>query len=109
MQTEKMQSGWDIRQSATAPWLPWGEGGRARAQTLGEADGYTVTLIEAQAGYTGSYHEHTHAELFYLVEGQIRNQGQVMTAGDGYAAGAGSVHSDFEVLSPAKYLIVWRL
>jgi quercetin dioxygenase-like cupin family protein len=100
---------WDIRHADDAPWLPWGAGETAKAKVLGEADGYTVTLIEAEAGYSGSPHEHTHAEFFYLLEGEIRNQGQTMKAGDGYAAGAGSIHSDFEVVAPSRYLIVWRL
>ena len=100
---------WDIRRFAEAEWMPWGAGGKARAKSLGEADGYTVTVIEAEAGYTGSYHEHTNAEFFYLVQGEIRNQGEVMKSGDGYAAAAGSIHSDFEVLSPSTYLIVWRI
>ncbi len=109
MQTDKLLEGWDIRHGDTARWLPWGDGTKARAKVLGEADGYTVTLIEAEAGYVGSEHEHSHAEFSYLIEGQIRNQGQVINPGDGYAASAGSVHSDFEVLSPSKYLIVWRI
>jgi hypothetical protein len=109
MQTHKQLDGWDIRQGAEAQWLPWGGGGKARAQLLGQADGYTLTLIEAEAGYIGTDHEHTYAEFFYLIEGEIRNQGQVIKGGDGYAARAGSVHSDFEVLAAAKYLIVWRI
>jgi quercetin dioxygenase-like cupin family protein len=108
MQTNDLLARWDIRRGTDTEWMPWGEGGRARAKVLGEADGYTVTLIEAEAGYTGSAHEHTHAEFFYLVDGQIRNQGQVLGTGDGYAAAAGSVHSDFEVLAPSKYVIIWR-
>jgi quercetin dioxygenase-like cupin family protein len=109
MQTDKLLMGWDIRRTDEAEWLPWGEGDKARSQILGQADGYTVTLIEAEAGYVGSAHEHTYAEFFYLIEGQIRNQGQVINQGDGYAASAGSVHSDFEVLAPAKYVIIWRI
>ena len=109
MQTHQLLEGWDIRHGEETPWLPWGGGEKARAQILGEADGYTLTLIEAQAGYTGTEHEHTFAEFFFLIEGEIRNQGQVIKGGDGYAARAGSIHSDFEVLADAKYVIVWRI
>ena len=109
MPTEQLLDRWDIRHAADADWIPWGEGGKARAKILGEADGYTVTLIEAEPGYIGSAHEHTHAEFFYLVDGEIRNQGQTMRSGDGYAAAAGSVHSDFEVLAAAKYVVIFRL
>ena len=109
MQTNKVLQGLDIRSADAAQWIPWGGGDKARAKVLGEADGYTMTLIEAEAGYVGSEHEHTYAEFFYLIEGRIRNQGQVINQGDGYAASAGSVHSDFEVLAPAKYVIIWRI
>jgi hypothetical protein len=109
MQMRDLLERWDIRRGAEAEWIPWGAGEDAKAKILGQADGYTLTLIQAEVGYTGSYHEHTYAEFFFLVDGEIRNQGQVMKTGDGYAASAGSTHSDFEVLSPSTYLIVWRI
>jgi hypothetical protein len=101
--------GWDIVAAGDADWAPWGAGGDARAKVLGSADGYTVMFVEAQAGYAGGEHEHTHAEFFYLASGSIRNQGRVLTAGDGYAAAAGSVHGDFEALEPSTYVVVFRL
>jgi hypothetical protein len=109
MQTDTLLDRWDIRHAAAVDWMPWGEGGKTRAKMLGEADGLNLTLVEAGAGYRGSAHEHAYAELLYLVAGRIRNQGQVMAAGDGYAAAAGSTHSDFEVLEAATYVLVWRI
>jgi uncharacterized protein len=109
METDQLLDRWDIRHGADSQWMPWGEGGKARAKILGEADGYMVTLVEAEAGYVGSAHEHTYAEFFYLVEGEIRNQGQTMRGGDGYAAAAGSVHTDFEALAASKYVVIFRL
>lgn len=109
MQTEQQLDRWDIRRAAEAEWMPWGEGGKARGKILGEADGYMVTLIEAEAGYVGSPHEHTNAEFFFLAEGEIRNQGQTMRADDGYAAAAGSVHSDFEALTASRYVVIFKL
>lgn len=101
--------GWDIVTAADAAWMPWGATGDARAKVLGSADGYMVTLVEAEAGYVGGEHEHAHAEFFYLVSGEVRNQGRVLTAGDGYAAAAGTVHVDFEALTPATYVVTFRL
>ena len=38
-----------------ADWVPWtGSAGEAQAKILGTADGYMVTLVEAQPGYAGS-------------------------------------------------------
>ena len=102
-------AGWNIVRAADVEWAPWGGTGNARAKVLGTADGYYVTLVEAEAGYRGDPHEHTNAEFFYLLDGTIRNQGQVITAGDGYAAATGSTHTDFVVESAARYLIVFRL
>ncbi len=100
---------WDIRHDSDLEWLPWGNGDKARAKILGEADGYTIALIQAEAGYETPQHQHAHAEFFYLVEGSIRNQGQQMNTGDGYAAARGSEHTDFEVQSPSTYVSVFRL
>jgi quercetin dioxygenase-like cupin family protein len=102
-------AGWDIHHAADDEWMPWGQHGNARAKILGVADGYMVTLVEAEAGYVGDPHEHTNAEFFYLVDGTIRNQGQSMKTGDGYAAAAGSTHTDFEAESAATYVVIFKV
>jgi len=99
---------WSITKTDDAEWFPWGQTGDARAKILGSADGYFVTLVEADAGYKGTPHEHEHAEFFYLVNGTLRNQGQRLTAGDGYAAAAGSTHEDFETETAASYIVIFR-
>lgn len=102
-------AGWDIRRADDAEWAPWGQDGKARAKVLGNADGYLVVLVEAQMGYQGTPHQHEHAELFYLIDGRLRNQGQELTGGDGYAAASGSTHDDFETLAPSTYVSVFRI
>lgn len=101
--------GWDINRAADVEWVPWGEHGDARAKILGSGDGYMVTLVEAQAGYTGTPHEHTHTEFLYVVAGRLRNQGQIMATGDAYAAAIGSRHTDFAAEVPSTYLIIFKL
>jgi hypothetical protein len=44
-----------------------------------------------------------------VVEGTVRNQGQTMVAGDGYAAAAGSTHTDFSTADGAKYIVIFKL
>jgi hypothetical protein len=107
-QNEGPQEGWDINHADRLDWVPWGEGG-ARAKILGAADGYVVALVEADAGYRGTPHEHAHAEFFYLIDGHVTNQATALTAGDGYAAAAGSCHDDFHVETPARYLRIFKL
>lgn len=80
-----------------------------RSKVLGSGDGYTVVLVEARPGYRGTPHEHAHAEFGYVVSGTVRNQGREMVAGDGYAAAAGSHHTDFETDTGATYVVVFRL
>jgi hypothetical protein len=106
--TEVTLQGWDINHAAEVDWVPWGEGG-ARAKILGAADGYFLALVEADAGYRGTPHEHAHAEFFYLLDGDVTNQGTAMTSGDAYAASAGSRHDDFHTDSPARYLSIFKL
>ena len=101
--------GWDINAAAAAEWLPWGQGGDARAKILGTGDGYVLAVVEAEAGYTGTPHEHAHTEFLYVLEGRLRNQGVSMDAGDGYVAAAGSVHTDFEAETPARYLSIFKI
>jgi hypothetical protein len=106
--TESLE-GWNIVKADDVEWTPWGQSGNARAKVLGVADGYVVALVEAEQGYHGDPHDHAYAEFFHLIEGSIRNQGIELTAGDGYAAAAGSTHEDFEVLAPARYLSIFKL
>jgi hypothetical protein len=102
--------GWDIGHADQAEWMPWtGSAGDARAKVLASADGYTVVLVEAQSGYAGSAHVHGHAEFNYVVAGTLRNQGQTMSAGDGYAAAAGSSHTEFSTDTGATYIVVFKL
>jgi quercetin dioxygenase-like cupin family protein len=101
-------AGWSIAQNAVTDWVPWGDGG-ARSKVLGSADGYVVALVQAEAGYRGTPHQHAYAEFFYVVNGRLRNQGQELISGDGYAAAAGSTHDDFEALEPSTYLSTFRI
>ena len=102
--------GWNIVHGESAEWMPWtGSAGEARAKILGAGDGYTAVLVEAKAGYRGNPHVHDNAEFNHVVSGVIRNQGERMTAGDGYIAAAGSSHTDFEVESDATYLVIFKL
>ncbi len=102
-------AGWDIRHAAKLDWIAWGNQGTAKAKILGDADGYTVAVIRAETGYRTAPHDHAHSEFLYLLDGVVRNQGQVLTAGDAYAAATGSIHTDFAVQSPATYLSIFRL
>jgi quercetin dioxygenase-like cupin family protein len=102
--------GWNIVRAKDSDWLPWtGSAGEARAKLLGSADGYTVALVEAQPGYRGTPHVHAYAEFSYIVDGTVRNQGQDMNAGDGYAAAAGSSHDDFATDSGATYIVIFKI
>lgn len=101
--------GWDIGVGAEAEWGPWGNTGDAKAKILATADGYLLVEVEADAGYSGDPHEHGYPEFLYVLEGSVRNQGQVMVAGDGYAAATGSTHADFATDTGARYLLVFRI
>ena len=107
-QIELSLEGWDINHADHLEWVPWGGGG-ARAKILGSADGYFVALVEAEAGYQGTPHEHAFAEFFFLIDGHVTNQGTAMTAGDGYAAAAGSRHDQFRADTPVRYLSIFKL
>ncbi len=102
--------GWDIVSADEAEWVPWvGSAGEARAKALGAADGYNVMLVEAKPGYRASPHVHTYTEFNYVVDGTVRNQGKEMKAGDGYAAAAGSSHTDFATDSGATYIVIFKI
>ena len=103
-------TGWDIHHGADTEWVPWGgEGAPARAKVLGSGDGYLLVLVEAKAGYVGQPHEHTAAEISYVVNGTVEHQGVAMSAGDGYVASAGSAHTGFTAATDATYVIAFKL
>jgi quercetin dioxygenase-like cupin family protein len=101
--------GWSFTRGESLEWLPWGPGGSARARVLAVADGFHVVLVEAEAGYQGEPHDHRFPEFLYVLDGDIRSQGQGMKPGDAYAAAAGSVHTDFAAESGATYLSIFKL
>ena len=103
--------GWTIVRADETDWVPWtGSAGEARAKVLGTADGYMDGIHSTRNSVTaGSPHEHGHAEFNYVVEGTLRNQGRQMSAGDGYAAAAGSTHTDFETETGATYIVIFKI
>jgi quercetin dioxygenase-like cupin family protein len=101
--------GWSIGRAAEAEWMPWGSRGDARAKMLASADGYMVVLVEAQPGYRGDPHQHTHTEFGVILDGSVRNQGQAMSAGDTAAAATGSWHTDFEAPDGATYISIFKV
>ena len=107
--TASMLTGWDIAHGAETEWVPWGSDGNARAQILANADGFMLVHVEADAGYRGAEHTHTYPEFLYVLHGELRNQGVLMRAGDGYAAATDSEHTDFETETGASYLVVFRI
>jgi len=44
-----------------------------------------------------------------VIEGTLRNQGKAMSVGDGYAAAAGSTHTDFATDSGATYIVIFKI
>lgn len=102
--------GWDIAHADQADWAPWGgSSGNARAKVLAVADDYYLTLIEAEPGYEGDPHEHTHPEFLYVLDGSLRTQGVELVKDDAYAAAPGSAHTDFATTTGASYLLVFKL
>ena len=101
--------GWDIRRDSDVDWLPWGTEGDAWSKVLGIADGYHVVVVKADPGYTAAPHEHDFPEFLYLLDGSAQNQGFRLVAGDGYAAAAGSSHTDFTTKGGATYLTVFKV
>ncbi len=102
--------GWDIGRSDERSWTPGGgSAGKARAKVLAVADDYYLTLVEAEAGYCGGSHQHTHPEFLYVVDGSLRTQGVELAKGDGYAAATSSTHTDFTTDTGATYLLTFKL
>ncbi len=101
--------GWDIGSFAAVDWVPWGSGDKARAKIVATGDGYMVAYVEAEPGYAGDAHEHSHTEFNFVIEGELRNQGRRMAKGDAYVAASGSTHADFATDTGATYLSIFKL
>ena len=110
IEMEHSLDGWHIGHQAQGEWSPWGgTPGTARAKHLAVADGYHLTLVDAEAGYTGDAHDHTNPEFLYVIDGHVRTQGVELGPGDGYVATAGSVHTDFATDTGATYVLIFKL
>lgn len=105
----ELLAGWSIGRADDVEWVPWGSGGTARAKVLASGDGYHLALVEAPAGYAGDRHTHEHTEVLHVLTGEVRTNGEVLRAGDGYVASAGSEHVSFTTEAGATYLSIFRL
>lgn len=85
--------GWAIANSNEEPWQTIGNG--IAMKMLGMANGRMLALFKFEAGYEGGSHHHEDAEFSYVLEGSIVSNGVVMEAGCGYAASAGTDHTEF--------------
>lgn len=103
------ETGWHFGLATEAEWVPWGDGNNATARVVAAADGYHQVVIKARAGYTGTPHEHEHAEFSYILDGVVKHNGTTLGVGDGYGADAGSTHGSFEVITDATYLTIFKL
>ena len=101
--------GWSLGKAAEVEWVPWGSGEAARAKVLASGDGYHLALVEASPGYAGDPHVHEHTEALYVLAGEVRTNGAVLRAGDGYVAASGSVHDSFVSDDGATYLSLFRI
>jgi quercetin dioxygenase-like cupin family protein len=101
--------GWDIKALDEVEWASWGSGGKARAKVLASGDGFYLAFVEAEPGYVGDPHAHSHPEFLFVVEGSLRNQGRLMTKGAAYVAAPGSTHADFATDTGATYISIFKL
>ncbi|MGW7528432.1 cupin domain-containing protein [Streptomyces sp. NPDC054783] len=109
---EPALEGWDIAHvdgNDELPWIPWGAQGKARARIAARADGYHVAIVEAEPGYRTDPHVHEYAEFLYVIDGTLSNQGRTMTAGDVFAAAAGSAHIHFAAETPVRYVSIFKI
>jgi quercetin dioxygenase-like cupin family protein len=106
---EHSLTGWDIADADDVDWAPWGARGDARAKLLASADGFNLVVVVADPGYAAERHVHGFPELVYVLDGTLRVQGHELRRGDGYAAAAGSVHTELRTDSGARYLVVYKL
>jgi anti-sigma factor ChrR (cupin superfamily) len=64
---------------------------------IGAADGRLFTMSRFAPGFSAPLHTHVDTEFGYVVEGSVQSQGQLLTAGCGYAAPIGTTHEEFVV------------
>lgn len=90
---ENSTDGWTFTDSNAIDWQEMGPD--IAMKMLGGADGRVIAMFRFDAGYVGGAHDHTDAEMTYVLEGSIVSNGVLMEAGHAYAVGAGTTHSEF--------------
>ena len=100
-------TGWTFTDTNSAPLQETPDG--AKFKMIGGADGFVMVYSELAAGDSGSPHEHGAPEFLYVLEGDVTSNGVEMKAGHGYAAAAGSKHTEFASTDGCKFISVFKL
>ncbi len=100
-------TGWTFTDTNTTPLQETPDG--AKFKMVGAADGFVMVYSELSAGDSGSPHEHGAPEFLYVLEGDVTSNGVEMKAGHGYAAAAGSKHTEFASTGGCKFISVFKL
>jgi quercetin dioxygenase-like cupin family protein len=101
--------GWSLGRVDAVEWSPWGSTGDARAKILADGDGYDVSLVEAEPGYSGDAHAHAFTEFLFVVDGALQTQGETLSEGSASVAAAGSMQEQFAAPDDATYLSIVKL
>ena len=84
-----------VADTSEAEWTEAAPG--VEIKPIGMVDGRLFNMSRFAPGFSAPEHTHLDSEFGYVLEGSVQSQGQLLTAGCGYAAPKDTTHSEFVV------------
>jgi anti-sigma factor ChrR (cupin superfamily) len=94
---------------ADLPWIPSKFAPGVEVKNLGKANGRAMQLVRFHPGASFPAHPHTDVEFLFMLEGEVLQNGQMLTAGWSTVAPAGTHDMVFSSPSGCVFLLVYAL
>lgn len=91
------------------PWIPSKIASGIDVKNLGKANGRFMQLVRFQPGASFPSHVHTDAEFIFVLDGEVRQNGTLLSSGWSAVAQAGSHDHTFTSSSGCTFLLIYSL
>lgn len=91
------------------PWIPSKFADGVEVKNLGKANGRAFQLVRFQPGASYPSHIHSDCEFIYVLEGEVFQNGQRLTAGSYTVASAGTVDETFVSPTGCLFLLFYSV
>lgn len=98
-----------FNEQSDLPWIPSKFAAGVDVKNLGKANGRALQLVRFQQGASYPSHVHNDCEFIYVLEGEVFQNGQRLTAGCSTVASAGTVDETFISHTGCTFLLFYAI